>query len=238
MQCVILAGGLGTRMRPVTQELPKALVPVDARPFADLQLAWLARQSIREVVYCVGYRGRQIIDHVGDGSPWGVNVTYADEGTTLRGTAGALRLALDAGLLAENFFILYGDSFLPIDFRPVWSHFHVAGRPALMTVMRNENRWDRSNVVFTPPLVTLYDKRPSAAQAALMRHIDYGLSILSRELIAGEVPAEAVVDLADVLRRVSLAGDLAGYEVTERFYEVGSPEGLDEFRDYVARSGL
>jgi|SRR5580704_895798 MurNAc alpha-1-phosphate uridylyltransferase len=236
MQCVLLAGGLGTRLRPVTDSIPKALVPVRGRPFADYQLAWLARQSVGEVVYCIGYRGGQIVSHVGDGKRWGLHVRYVDEGHELKGTAGALRLALDAGLLADAFFVLYGDSFLPIEFAPVFRAFTVSARSALMTVMRNENRWGRSNVIFAAPSIALYDKRANEPTLRRMTHIDYGLSVLSRDLVASHVGRGQAADLADVFRDLSLAGELAGYEVAERFYEVGSPEGIADFALYLERS--
>jgi N-acetyl-alpha-D-muramate 1-phosphate uridylyltransferase len=238
MQCVILAGGLGTRLWPVTKTIPKALIPINGRPFADYQLALLARQQTTEVVYCVGFLGEQIRNHVGDGSAFGLKVRYIDEGDKLKGTAGALRLALDAGLLAETFFVLYGDSFLPIAFAPVLAAYHAAGRPALMTVMRNKDRWDRSNVIFTPPMVTLYDKSCDDATRARMAYIDYGLSVVSRGLIADNVPSRTTADLADVFKRLSIAGQLAGFEITQRFFEVGSPSGIADFCRHVAEFGL
>jgi MurNAc alpha-1-phosphate uridylyltransferase len=237
MQCIILAGGLGTRLSPATDTIPKALIPVRGRPFADYQLAWLARQGVADVVYCIGYRGRQIVAHVGDGRAWGLAVRYVDEGNDLKGTAGALRLACDADLLADAFFVLYGDSYLPIEFAPVFRAFAAGGRPALMTVMRNENRWDRSNVIFTPPTIALYDKRPDAEALRRMTHIDYGLSVISRDLIATRIARREVADLADLFRDLSMAGELAGYEVTQRFYEVGSWEGIADFAHYLDQSG-
>lgn len=238
MQSVILAGGLGTRLYPITQEIPKALVPIRGKPFASYQLSWLAHQGIDEVVYCIGHKGEQIVDFVGDGSAWGLHVRYVDEGDRLRGTAGALRLAFETTHLEDAFFVLYGDSFLPVDYPPVLAHQALSGKPALMTVLRNENRWDRSNVVYAPPLVTLYDKHCDDATRAKMSHIDYGLLVLSRRLVMDEIPDKTVVDLADVLGRLSRDGELAGYEVVERFYEVGSMAGIADFGRYVERTGL
>lgn len=238
MQCVILAGGLATRLWPMTQTVPKTLILINQRPFAEYQLGWLARQQITDVVYCIGYLGGQIRAVVGDGSGSGVRVEYADEGTELKGTGGALRVALDAGLLEDRFFVLYGDSFLPVSFAPVLAAFDASSRPALMTVMRNENRWDASNAVFEPPLVTLYDKRADDATRAGMKYIDYGLSVLSRDLVAERIPAGEPVDLADVLNRLSLAGELGGFEVTERFYEIGSERGIAEFSRFARQAGL
>ncbi|WP_421999481.1 sugar phosphate nucleotidyltransferase [Reyranella sp.] len=238
MQSVILAGGLGTRLQAITKEIPKALVPVRGRPFAAYQLDWLARQGVTEVVYCIGYKGSQIVDFVGDGSAWGLRVSYADEGRELLGTGGALRHALATTGLRPSFFVLYGDSFLPIAYPPVLERFARSGKPALMTVMRNDNRWDRSNVVYDPPLVALYDKHCDERVRATMTHIDYGLLVLSSNLVETEIPKAAVVDLADVLGRLSRRGALAGYEVAQRFYEVGSPTGLADFTRYAEQEGL
>ena len=148
VQCVILAGGLATRMRPLTDVMPKALLSVAGRPFVDHQLEHLARHGVTDVVLSIGHRGDMLRDHVGDGARFGLRVAYVDEGADLRGTAGALRLALSRGALAEAFLVTYGDAFLPIDFGAVFEAFRRAGQPALMTVFRNEGRWDTSNVVF------------------------------------------------------------------------------------------
>lgn len=238
MQSVILAGGLGTRLYPITLEIPKALVLIRDKPFAHYQLAWLARQGIREVIYCIGHKGQQIVDYVGDGSAWGLRVNYVDEGKDLKGTGGALRLAFERTRLNDAFFVLYGDSFLPIDYPPILDQYFLTGKPALMTVLRNENRWDRSNVIYAPPLVALYDKNCDESIRVAMTHIDYGLLVISRRLVAERIAAGAVVDLADVLHRLSRDGELAGYEVTQRFYEVGSVSGIEDFRRYVDQAAL
>jgi len=236
LQCAILAGGLGTRMRPRTAAVPKALLPVLGEPFADWQLRLLARGGIERVVYCVGYRGDQLRAHVGDGARYGLRVTWVDEGRRLLGTAGALRLALDRGALDEAFFVLYGDSYLPVDVAAVEAAWARSRLPALMTVLRNEGRWDRSNCVYRDGRVVLYDKGRASPARAEMAWIDYGLSVLSRAVIAERVAPGAVADLADVQRDLSNAGQLAGLEVRERFYEAGSPEGLRELEAYLSRA--
>jgi MurNAc alpha-1-phosphate uridylyltransferase len=230
LQCVILAGGLGTRMKPLTDTIPKALLPVAGRPFAHHQLDLLARQGVTDVVYSVGHRGDMVEDAVGDGSAFGLRVVYVHEGDRLRGTGGALRLCLDEGVLADRFLVLYGDSYLPIDLGPVIAAFDAQAQPALMTVLRNDNRWDRSNVVYEAGRVHLYDK----AQVDLrMHHIDYGLAVLTRMVIAGLPPGE-VSDLAHLYRDLSRAGQLGGHEVSQRFYEIGSPEGLKDLEARLA----
>ena len=238
MQCVILAGGLGTRLWPVTKTIPKSLIPIQGRPFADYQLTWLASQQVTDVIFCVGFLGEQIRDHVGGGSAFGLTVSYVDEGKNLKGTGGALRLAFDAGLLEESFFVLYGDSFLPVEYAPVQAAYRKSGRPALMTVMQNKNRWDRSNVIFVPPNVTLYDKKCDDATRARMSYIDYGLSVVSRDLIAERVAQGEVVDLADLFRQLSIEEQLAGFEISQRFFEIGSEDGIADFAAYVAETGL
>jgi NDP-sugar pyrophosphorylase family protein len=231
---VILAGGLGTRVRHVAGDLPKALLPVRGEPFVHHQLRLLRRQGVREVVLVTGYRGELIVDAVGDGGAFGLAVSYVDEGEELHGTAGALRVALDADALPGWFAVLYGDSYLPIDLAPVWAAFAEAGRPALLTVLRNEDRWDRSNAVLDRGKITLYDKRPEASDPR-MAWIDYGLGVLARRVVES-VPAAVVADLADVYRELSSRGELAGLEVTSRFYEVGSPEGIADLEEYLGRA--
>lgn len=229
MQCVILAGGLGTRMLPVTETIPKALVPVGGRPFVDWQLEWLSGQGIDRVIFSVGYRGDLLRRHVGDGRPFGMTVDWVDEGNSLRGTGGALRLAADLGALPEAFFVLYGDSYLSVSLPAVWAAFSAGKRPALMTVLRNDGRWDRSNASFEDGRVVLYDKvnpRPE------FRFIDYGLLLLTLDVVR-EIPADTVVDLAVLLHRLSTEDRLSGFEAIERFYEVGSPAGLADLEAHL-----
>ena len=233
MQCVILAGGLATRMRPLTERIPKALIPVVGRPFIDHQLDWLAGHGVTDVVLSVGYKGDAIRSHVGDGGRYGLRARVVDEGETLRGTAGALRLALDEGALEESFLVTYGDSFLPIDFAAVFDAFQASGKPALMTVFRNVGRWDTSNVIFDGRMVTLYDKQRRTRPAADFAFIDYGLSALARRVIADQVPAGGSSDLATLFHGLSVRGELAGFEAAHRFYEIGSPAGLEDFETWV-----
>jgi NDP-sugar pyrophosphorylase family protein len=232
MQCVILAGGLGTRIAPLAPDLPKTLIPIAGQPFAHHQLTLLARKGIREVVYCVGYRGEMIRQFAGGGERWGLRIRYVDEGQSLRGTAGALRLALQQGALAPAFLVLYGDSYLPIDYQVVMAAFLRSDRSALMAVYRNNQRWDTSNVLFEGDRVLLYDKYRRDPRSREMVYIDYGLAALRPETVGRYVPEQGKADLAEVYHRLSLEGELAGFEVGQRFYEIGSPEGLEELRRY------
>ena len=227
MQCVILAGGLGTRMWPETKTIPKTLLPIAGKPFATWQLAWLAGSGIDSVVYCVGHLGQLIRDHVGDGSSWGLSVRYVDEGDHLRGTAGALRLAYDKNALDEDFLVLYGDSWLQIDPALVLRAARECREPVLMTAFRNDGRWDGSNVVLEGGRIARYAKGLTAPPAE-MRWIDYGLLAFRREVISERVPADGPQDLAPLCAALADEGLLAGLEVDRRFYEIGSVAGRDE----------
>lgn len=237
MQCVILAGGLGTRIRSRSGDLPKALLPVLGKPFVAYQLELLKRQGVDDVVLSVGYRGQMIADAIGDGAKFGLSIKYSDEGDVLRGTGGALRYAGEQDLLDDAFFVLYGDSYLPIEFMPVWRTSD-GGKVCTMTVMRNQSRWDRSNVVVRDGQLVLYDKFVPDPAAAGMEFIDYGLSVLRRDVVMDEMAPGEKADLAHVLTRLSRSGKLRAHEIFERFYEAGSPEGLDDFEAYIrARQG-
>ena len=223
----ILAGGLATRQRPITKTIPKALVPVAGRPFVLWQLEYLRDQGVSRVVLCTGYRSTQIEQSVGDGSQFGVAVEYSDDGTTLLGTGGALGKALP--LLGPEFFVLYGDSFLPVSFSTVEQAYYDSDRPGLMTVYRNEGEWDTSNVVFNNGQVLEYNK---AKPRHAMDYIDYGLGVLSKNVVE-HYYQEKVFDLATVYEALANARQLAGFEVFERFYEIGSPDGLAQTEEYL-----
>ena len=181
MQCVILAGGMGTRMQEVAKGLPKSLIPIRNRPFLHYQLSYLAKQGIQDVVLCVGYGADLIERYAEDGRIWGLHIRYVKEGTDLRGTGGALRLAYDQGVMDPVFFVTYGDSFLPIDFKTVWDYFETRMEPALMVVVRNEGQWDCSNTVFDGQKVSRYDKKNPAPD---MAYIDYGLAVMKIAAVA------------------------------------------------------
>ena len=225
----ILAGGLATRLRPITEKIPKALIEVAGRQFICRQLDYLRGQGILRVVLCTGFLGEQIEAAVGDGSAFGLDVCYSPDGPTLLGTGGTLKRALP--LLGGRFFVLYGDSFLPCDFHDVQQAFVSGGRPALMTVLLNGNRWDKSNVLFHDGQIIEYNKHAPRPE---MEYIDYGLGILTAEVLSA-YPAGRTFDLAEVYHQLSLAGKLAGHEVHERFYEIGSHEGLKEAEMYFSK---
>jgi NDP-sugar pyrophosphorylase family protein len=222
MTVAILAGGLATRLKPITEKVPKLLVEVAGEPFFTHQIRLLKGCGLEKLVLCVGYLGEQIVERYGDGSDWGVSIEYSFDGPRLLGTGGALIKALPK--LGDAFYVLYGDSYLPIDYTAIGSAFLNSGRLGLMTVFENRGRFDSSNVWYEDGVIRAYDKKSRLPQ---MRHIDYGLGAFRRCALDG-FPRDEVVDLADVQKALLGRGELAGFEVTQRFYEVGSHAGLQE----------
>jgi len=224
----ILAGGLATRLRPVTQTLPKSLLELNGEPFIVHQLRLLRARGIRRVVLCLGHLGALVQQAVGDGSTLGLQVDYSFDGSVLLGTAGAVKNALPK--LGESFFVMYGDSYLPCDYAAIARNFESAGGLGMMTVFRNEGKWDASNVEFEQGKILAYSKTDRTPS---MRHIDYGLGVFRaeafRSVLAGN-PYDLVELYRDLLRR----GQLAAFEVRERFYEIGSPAGLQETAEFLA----
>jgi NDP-sugar pyrophosphorylase family protein len=218
----VLAGGLGKRMQPLTERMPKALLEVAGEPFIAHQLRLFAREGIGDVKLLVGHRWEQIERFVGDGRRFGVKVEYILDGSVLLGTGGAVRCALDR--LGPEFLVTYCDSWLDATYAPVVGAFHASGQPALMCVYRNEDRWDASNVQFENGVIRRYSKKIHLPE---MRHIDWGLGMLKASAVATQ-PTDKPWDLAEFYEELSTSSHLAGYEMTRRFYEIGSFEGLAE----------
>ena len=226
MPAAILAGGFATRLRPLTERIPKALVEVAGEPFLAHQLRLLADRGLDRVVLCLGYLGQMVRDYAGDGARFGLRVDYSFDGDVPLGTAGAIRKALP--LLGGRFFVLYGDSYLPCDYAAAERAFEDSGKLALMTVYRNEGQWDTSNVEFAGGRILAYDKRTRTDR---MRHIDYGLGAFRAEVFR-DLP-EGPADLANLYANLLERGELAGHEVAERFYEAGSFQGIAELEEYL-----
>ena len=225
----ILAGGLATRLRPLTETIPKSLVEIDGEPFLWHQLRLLRENGIDRVVMCLSHLGELVRDSVGDGGTFGMHIDYSFDGPTLLGTAGALKRALP--LLGESFFVLYGDSYLPIDWVAVERAFLESGKAGLMTVYRNEGQWDTSNVEFVDGRILAYNKK---LRTPRMRHIDYGLGVLHAAALA-LVPDGQASDLATLYQGLLDAGELAAFEAPHRFYEIGSFTGIEELRSYLCQ---
>jgi NDP-sugar pyrophosphorylase family protein len=218
----ILAGGLATRLRPATNNIPKALLSVASEPFLVHQLRLLHSEGFRKIVICVGYLGDLVEAKIGDGKRLGLQIDYSFDWPTLLGTGGALKGAIPK--LGEHFLVIYGDSYMPVDYFAIIEAFVRSGKPALMTVFKNEGRWDASNVWFEAGKIRLYDKRLRMAE---MRHIDYGIAVLNADVFTS-FPDKEPFDLADVYFRLISQNQMVAYEVKQRFYEIGSPEGLAE----------
>jgi NDP-sugar pyrophosphorylase family protein len=218
----LLAGGLATRLGDLTRKMPKAMLEVAGEPFIGHQLRLLRRERVPRVVICAGHLAEQIEAFVGDGSRFGIPVTYRIDGPALLGTGGALRAALAE--LGDEFLVMYGDSWLDIPYPPIVEAFRASGQPALMTVLRNQDQWDTSNVWVEGGRIRLYDKRERVPQ---MQHIDWGLGLIRTDALAARRVGEPF-DLGDFYSELSRKGQLAGYEVATRFYEIGSAAGLKE----------
>lgn len=230
----LLAGGLATRLRPITETIPKALVELAGRPFIDHQLALLHRHGIRKIVMCLGYLGEMVRDHCGDGDRYGLQLAYSFDGEKLMGTGGAVARAREFFGPETDLpvWIMYGDSYMDIDYRAVLSRFlqeDPAQTLGLMTVLRNGDRWDKSNVVFEDEKLLRYDKKNRTPE---MDYIDYGVALLRRSAI-DRIPIDRPFDLAELYTSLVSEGRMIGYEVFERFYEIGTPHSLEEARQHL-----
>ncbi|MGC1853845.1 MAG: sugar phosphate nucleotidyltransferase [Candidatus Aquirickettsiella sp.] len=222
---VILAGGLATRLGALSQTKPKSMILVDEEPFITHQLRLLKNQGFEKVILCIGYLGDLIRTYVKDGKQFGLSVTYSVDGEQLLGTAGAIQNALP--ILDENFFVLYGDSYLPIDYRKIQNFFQRQAKPALMTVFKNNDRGDTSNIEFINSEIIKYDKKNKTLN---MTYIDYGLSLFKKNIFSSN---NYFYDLSDVYQRLLKKKQLANYEVYQRFYEIGSLKGLSELENFL-----
>lgn len=229
MQVAILAGGLATRLGSLTYEVPKSLIDIGGKPFLEYQLGFLKDSGITNIVLCLGHLGSQIEAYFGDGGQFGVNLEYSHEKTELLGTAGALKNA--ERFLEDRFFVIYGDSYLFIDFATAMSYFDRLDKLGLMVVYKNDDRYERSNVVVEGGLVGRYSK---ADRTEEMVYVDYGASILRRKALE-LVPHNHVYSLERLFPRLIREKQLLAYEVNKRFYQIGSPEGLEEFRRCISQ---
>ncbi len=228
LPCAILCGGLATRLRPLTEKIPKSLIPINGEPFIAHQLRLLQSKGIHSVVLCVGFLGAAIREFVGNGSSFHLDVRYSFDGETPLGTAGAVRKALP--LLTDAFFVLYGDSYLNCDYASVAQAFTLSRRPGLMTIFRNHGQYDTSNVQAAGGLILRYDKRYKTPE---MEYIDYGLGVFARAVFERQ-PLNRHRDLAEVYQELLAAGNLASYEVDNRFYEIGSAQGIRDLEAYLS----
>jgi N-acetyl-alpha-D-muramate 1-phosphate uridylyltransferase len=216
---VVLSGGLATRMRPLTEKMPKAMLDVAGKPFIYHQLKLLERKNINCVVLCLGYLGDIIENYVEDNNNFKLEIHYSYDGDKLLGTGGAIKKALN--FLGDSFFVLYGDSYLDVDYEKIEDVYRNSDKKGLMTVYNNNNKWDSSNVLFENNEIIMYSKKNRLTK---MNYIDYGLGILRKQVF--EDYEESMFDVAYIYEKLVAEKQLLGYEVFERFYEIGSKEGL------------
>ena len=224
MQAVVLAGGVGTRLRPLTNDIPKPMVPIGGKAFLEHTINLLKRNSVDDLVICLGYRGEIIRSYFGDGQSFGIRIRYSEDGDQLVGTAGSLRKA--ASLLSDRFFITFGDAYPILDYKAAWNYFLQTGKIALMVVWKNSDKYGRSNTVVRDGLVTLYSKKERTES---MQYIEFGVTFMEKRVIE-LIPNEYPVDLEVLYRQLIAKKEMAALEVEQRIYDIGSPEGLTEFR--------
>ena len=232
MQAVILAGGLATRLRPLTEQMPKCMINIQGKPFLQYQLELLKQNGVGKIILCLGHLANQVEKYFKNGEQLGLQLTYSLEEKGLLGTGGALRKALP--FLDEEFLVLYGDSYLDFPYSEMIQHFYEIRPQALMLVYRNQKRWDKSNVVLENGHVKIYDKSGTHPG---MDYIDAGLSILTRKAVQ-EIPENQFYDLAKLYHSLADQKRLPAFEIKSRFYEVGSPAGLKDFAAHMEKGGL
>jgi len=229
MQVVILAGGLATRLRPITEKVPKSMVQINGKPFLEYQIELLKKNNLTDILLCTGYLGSQIKDYFGDGESWGVKLNYSEEKESLLGTGGALKKA--ENLLEDEFFVMYGDSYLILDYQEIAAYFHNFDKQGLMVVYKNYNKFDKSNLIVGNGLVKLYDKRGLNPE---MVYIDEGVSILKKDTLR-DFPSYTPFPLDKIFQRLISKEELLAFETKQRFYEIGSRQGLDDFKKLILK---
>ena len=228
MQIVILAGGKATRMYPMSKTIPKSMIEINGKPFLEHQIDLLKKNQITQIVLCVGNLSKKIIDYFGDGKKFGVSIKYSiEEDDNLFGTGGALKNA--QSLLNDEFFVMYGDSYLPINFRNIDNYFQKSKKIGLMTVYKNENKFDKSNISTQGDIVSAYDKTGKNQD---LKFIDYGLLVFKKKIL-DFIPSNQQVDLEIPLKQLIKEKSLGFFEVKERFYEIGSLSGIKDFENYI-----
>ena len=232
MQAVILAGGLGTRLGSLAKEIPKSMICIKGAPFLEYQLDFLKKGGIDDVILCTGHLGIQIEEYFGDGSKFGVHIRYSHENKKLLGTAGALKKA--EYLLEDIFFTIYGDSYLAVDYASVMSFFTKHDKLAMMTVYQNHDRYEKSNTAIEGNTVKQYNK---GGGEGMMVYIDYGANIFRKQAIK-LIPQDQPYSLENLFQRLIAQNELLAFEIKERYYQIGSPEGLAIFEKYLSRRGL
>jgi len=229
MQIVILCGGKATRLHSLTKKIPKAMIEICGKTFLEQQLKLLKKNRIFDIVLCVGYKAEQIKKYFGDGRKFKVNIRYSSDGKKLLGTGGALKKA--ENLLKDSFLVMYGDSYLPFNFQKAIEFFKKFNKFGLMTVFKNLDKYEPSNVEVKGNLVKSYSKKRKTKR---MKCIDYGVSIFRKETLKF-IPQNQVFDLSQLHKLLIEKKQLLAYPAEKRFYQIGSPKGLEEFKNYIKK---
>ena len=229
MQIVILCGGKATRLYPLTKKIPKSMMRFEGKPFLEQQLDLLKKNRIFDVVLCVGYKAEQIKKYFGDGKNFGVEIKYSSDKKRLLGTGGALKKA--ENLLEDSFLVMWGDSYLPFNFQKAIKFFKKSNKPGMMIVFKNLNKYEPSNVEVKNNLVKSYSKKRKTKK---MKYIDYGISIYRKEVLK-HLPKNQVCDLTRLQQALIKKRQLLAYPAEKRFYQIGSPDGLEELKNYIKR---
>lgn len=227
MQMVILCGGKATRLYPLTKKIPKSMIRIGGKPFLEHQLVLLKKNGIFDIILCIGNKGEQIKKYFKDGKKFGVKIRYSSDGKKLLGTGGALKRA--ESLLEDSFMIMWGDSYLPFNFQKAIKFFKKSNKLGVMTVFKNFDRYEPSNVEIEKNLVKSYSKKRKTKK---MKYIDYGVSIFRKKVLKF-IPKNQVYDLSKLQQTLIKKRQLLAYPVEKRFYHIGSPEGLEEFKKYI-----
>ena len=229
MQIVILCGGKATRLYPLTKKIPKSMMRFEGKPFLEQQLDLLKKNRIFDIVLCVGYKAEQIKKYFGDGKNFGVEIKYSSDKKRLLGTGGALKKA--ENLLEDSFLVMWGDSYLPFNFQKAIKFFKKSNKPGMMIVFKNLNKYEPSNVEVKNNLVKSYSKKRKTKK---MKYIDYGISIYRKEVLK-YLPKNQVCDLTKLQQALIKKRQLLAYPAEKRFYQIGSPDGLEELKNYIKR---
>jgi NDP-sugar pyrophosphorylase family protein len=224
---VILAGGLATRMKPITEKIPKSLIDIKGKPFIYYQLKLLEKNDVDYVILCLGHLGEQVVEYLNSKTNFVMQIDYSFDGEKLLGTGGAIKYI--GSKLPEVFFVLYGDSYLDVEYKKIESVYFTSGKKGLMTIFKNDDQWDSSNVIFKNNKLIKYSKKDKSER---MNYIDYGLGILNKKVFAKYSEHDSF-DLAGIYEELSECNELYGYEVFNRFYEIGSKNGLKEFIEKI-----
>jgi NDP-sugar pyrophosphorylase family protein len=227
MQIVILCGGLATRLGSLTKNIPKSMIKIKNKTFLEYQIENLKKSQIKDIILCVGHLSEQIENYFGNGDKFGVNIKYSHDGEKQLGPIGALKNA--EHLVDNTFFILYGDSYLNLDYQKMHSFFKNQNKLGLMAVYKNFNRFDKSNLIVKDNMIVAYGEKERTKD---MIYIDYGTSLLRKKSL-DLIPKNTFFATGDFFSNLILKNELLAFEVKERFYHIGNPDALEEFKNYI-----